>query len=46
MAKNLHTFISQRTPMPVFKMQINIVVDVWGFSEGFDVFQKTCASVR
>ena len=21
-------------------------VDVWGFSEGFDVFQKTCASVR
>jgi hypothetical protein len=45
-SENLHTFISQRTPMPVFKMQINIVVDVWGFSEGFDVFQKTCASVR
>jgi hypothetical protein len=24
----------------------HIVVDVWGFSDGFDVFQKTCASVR
>jgi hypothetical protein len=24
----------------------HIVVDVWGFSGGFDVFQKTCASVR
>jgi hypothetical protein len=23
-----------------------IEVDVWGFSEGFDVFQKTCTSVR
>jgi len=24
----------------------HIVVDVWGFSDGFDVFQKSCASVR
>ena len=24
----------------------HIVVDVWGFSDGFDVFQKTCTLVR
>jgi hypothetical protein len=24
----------------------HVVVDVWGFSDGFDVFQKTCVSVR
>jgi hypothetical protein len=43
--KSTHFYLT-RTPMPVFKMQINIEVDVWGFSAGFDVFQKTCTSVR